>query len=589
MKTKLNPALLSQSMRLYRLSACWFYALMSLTSLIVGCGQPTKQPPTESRLNPTFKRVPPKVENTTLRRLSDPTSDGNTVFIVTFAPDPRLSDRVFITLDQREVMLRDDGQGVDERAGDRKFSGVINLAIEDLAATNKHIDSLRQRFPTVPVFEGRRLIGRRDLISIDLERFRQGLPIDFFPLGIPAVDPTRSLVIRATSVVEDPTRTFNPCTGAGTAMGRWTFGHLMKEMANEPVTGIQPAVFVRRWLNRWRVPQVINDDLVPARLDIDNVIIKPWEVASGVGPGGTLDLAKAPFKLLAIVNRVDLRENAIYGGGNAGEARFVFGAVDLKSNCKALRFTVIFEYGIKKSGCFAIKAWGKQWLDLQLHPLGSPAYNAALQAITDQFVSAGADPAKLPNKSALNQLRTNEIVLANPWELREFRIFADDSDAGHLREVTVKQTPDFDLNGQAVIADYINANEAAILAGTYQVPLEFPPGSPFLGGAAPTPFGMFWNSPGISSPEARHVFSLNTCNGCHAGETNTPFTHIFPAAFGNAAGLSGFLTGISVADPVAGTPSRNFNDLDRRAQDLDALVHSLCFAIIAQRPLLMTH
>lgn len=40
-----------------------------------------------------------------------------------------------------------------------------------------------------------------------------------------------------------------------------------------------------------------------------------------------LDLAQSPFRLLAIVNRVDLRENSIYGGGDAGEGRLVFGAI----------------------------------------------------------------------------------------------------------------------------------------------------------------------------------------------------------------------------------------------------------------------
>lgn len=563
--------------------------------LSMGCKPSEKLPPSgPSRLNPDFKRNPPRAEKTTLTRLAEETAEGNTILVVKFARESQLADSVAIMLEQREVILRDDGQGVDEQADDGKFSAVVNIPEEEIVATQQHLDSLRQRFPTVPVFEQRRLVSQRELPIIDLERFRERLPIDFIPAGIPGVvDEARTLMITSTLVVDDPSRTFNPCTNAGTPMGSWTFGHLMREMANEPETGINPSDFVRRWLNRWKFPQVVNDDFIPARLDIQNQIIAPWEVASGVGPGGPLDLAKAPFRLLAIVNRVDLRENFVYGGGSAGEARFVFCAVD--ANCQPLRFTVIFEYGIKKRNCFELKAWAQQWLDLQNHALGSPAYNTALQAITDQFVSAGADPTKLPNKSALNQLRTNENALVPLWELREFRLFNEDSDAGHLRLVTVKQTPDFDLNGEAVIADYVNAIAADILLNQHQVPLEFPPGQPFLGGAAPTPGGMFWDGPSvppgpdITNPDARHLFSLNTCNGCHAGETNTAFTHIFPAPFGSTPMLSGFLTGIDVIDPADNITERHFDDLQRRAQDLDNLAHSPCFSMVFHMPLLMQH
>jgi hypothetical protein len=86
------------------------------------------------------------------------------------------------------------------------------------------------------------------------------------------------------------------------------------------------------------------------------------------------------------------------------------------------------------------------------------------------------------------------------------------------------------------------------------------------------------------------MFSLQTCNGCHARETNTGFTHVNPAAFGaSTAGLSGFLTGISVPDPSDPSPTRNFNDLQRRAADLDALLNSPCISIIKLPRLRMVH
>lgn len=55
-----------------------------------------------------------------------------------------------------------------------------------------------------------------------------------------------------------------------------------------------------------------------------------------------------------------------------------------------------------------------------------------------------------------------------------------------------------------------------------------------------------WLAPGINDNEARHEFSLNTCNGCHGDETNTPFLHISTRQAGAESQLSGFLEGVEV-------------------------------------------
>jgi hypothetical protein len=76
---------------------------------------------------------------------------------------------------------------------------------------------------------------------------------------------------------------------------------------------------------------------------------------------------------------------------------------------------------------------------------------------------------------------------------------------------------------------------------------------------------------------------LDTCNGCHAGETNTLFTHIKPGVIPvTGAALSGFMTGINVTDPVDNTTVRTFNDLQRRATDLDGLLNSSCLSQLSQ-------
>jgi len=95
------------------------------------------------------------------------------------------------------------------------------------------------------------------------------------------------------------------------------------------------------------------------------------------------------------------------------------------------------------------------------------------------------------------------------------------------------------FNGSDRLARFINANEATILTETHEVPLSFED-APFQGGAIFNNID-FWSAPAIVNPEARHKFSLNTCNGCHGGETNTAFLHIFPRIPGQPSTLSATL------------------------------------------------
>jgi hypothetical protein len=582
----------------------------------------------------------PRVESMAAEPLGFEAREGNALLTVRFAPEERVGSEVKTVIEDRDVVLRDDGQGGDRAAGDGIHSAIISLDFEELAANQERISQLNSAPTTtgttgatgsegaqaadtsasvattttssttsadedlssadsvkMPDFtDGRDRLGTKAVQKIDFRAAAPGKPVPIFPIGTPkAVDPFRSLVITDIRVVEDPSRTFNPCTGVGTPMGSWTFGRLMKEMANTPRTGINPSNFVRQWLNKWMADQVsINGWTAEKRQQIHNLIIAPWEAASG-GPGAPLNLSIAPFRLLAIVNRVDLRSNSAYGGGSAGEGRFVFSVIDRrptgggdpystgsKRGCGVTQFTVIIEYGIDRRGC-GIRDWGRQWYNLRNFPLGSPAYNAALQAITDQFTLANKAPHK-PNGSALNQLRTNEIAIANPapddtWQLREFRLpFGD----GHLFEANVALTPDDSRRNTDLTAQYVNANALSIINETHVVPLFFM-GQKFLGmesNVPAPPAGTFWSdgpTVTILPRQARHKFSVNTCNACHGGETLTVFTHIKPAAFGTPAPLSGFMTGINVPDPADTFPTRTFNELSRRAIDLDILVHSPCF------------
>jgi hypothetical protein len=599
----------------------------------------------------------PQAESIEATPLEKETAEGNALVLVRFVPDAKVAPTVSTVIEERAVLLRDDGTESDTRAGDGIYSAIAFIDFNALAdnqdrvaaqnanpeptpaeettqtttrttgtsadaradapgdaelATSTSSDvatdgTERESLASsdsvlMPAFENSR--DRQGTIAVPKIDFRNLKPGQFVSLKPLAtyygVDPQKSLVITNVKVVEDPTRTFNPCTGKGTPMGAWTFGRLMTNMANQPMTGITPPNFVRQWLNKWLADQTTANGWTAAkRLQMQNLVIGPWEAASG-GPGMPLNLSKAPFRLLAIVNRVDLRgASTAYGGGNGGEGRFVFGVMDMRPTkgggidpytglpttaCAPTQFTVIIEYGIDKKGCPAIRNWGQQWYNLKFHVLGSPSYNAALQAITDQFTKMNASPGK-PNGSALNQLRTNEIAIANlapdnQWQMREFRL---PKGSGHLFEANAKQTPHDSLRNTDLTAHFVNSTPIDATVPDFWL------GQKFLTNASDVPSAppLFWNDgPTITiMPRIkRHKFSLGTCNACHKDETGTFFTHIKPASFGTPAGLSGFMTGINVVDPADGAPTRNFNEFKRRALDLDKLVHTPCFLSMLSAP-----
>lgn len=403
------------------------------------------------------------------------------------------------------------------------------------------------------------------------------------------VVPAKELFITDVSVVDDCYRTTwtAPCKvpAAPATRGAWTFGANMAAVAgtNDPILLHN---FTLRWLQTWSVNQTINSDLVPARPNVQTLIINPWLAASG---GTYLDLKKAPFRLLAIVARLDLRNNAGYSGGSsAGEGRFIYNLLDAGGN--PTQFLVIFEYGLDARDCSAILGWANAWHGLGAFAFGS-SYNAALQAVTDRFATIGASPGK-PNGSAINQVRTNDFHLAVPWELREFRLNAKLAVVpSPLSPFTVAQTPARSLQQTASISTYVNANEPSILSHTHVVPLIWN-AAPFRGGASPHNLDLGWDGPppvctSIVNPEARHAFSLDTCSGCHGDETATIFKHVEPRLPGAPSALSNFLTGGAATDMCGRT--HNFGDIERRRVDLCQLLEKTCSQVDAEPVITFVH
>ena len=231
------------------------------------------------------QEAPPKIASMAAKSLSA----GSALVMVQFEPGQNLPKTISLSLEEGTVLLRDDGQGGDERAGDGIYSAVVKV---DTATLQKL--RLPASVKETEVFRGRSAAKLK--IAQLPERFQRPdailLPHFPFPFPLPTPpDPSRTLMITDLGVIEDPGRTFNSCTNSGTPMGKWTFGYLMQQMANEPVSGITPSDFVKRWLTRWEFDQVVNDFTVGKRPNIKSLIIDPWQLASG-GPNAPLNLAK---------------------------------------------------------------------------------------------------------------------------------------------------------------------------------------------------------------------------------------------------------------------------------------------------------
>lgn len=474
------------------------------------------------------------------------------------------------------------------------------------------------------VFQGRTPVGITQGIRFDPELFERRIPQ---PLNLCPATPVstqagwgQSLFITSPSVLLNPARTWDPCTGAGTPGGVWTFAHLMRQMAIG--SGTTPENFVLKWLEMWLNNYTVNGDVVPARLGMFNQVIQPWATASGVTAtlatnsngqrfvqlSGPLNLNIAPFRLMGIVNRLDLGRSASgptgYGGNtssrpvDAGELRFIFGVVQpnpwgggTQATCGHKPFTVIFEYGVPVTGCSNVVQWARNWTQLNNFGGFTPTYLSHLESLTQSVVLHGAAPGK-GNQNALNQIRTNELPLGGQWELREFTLTNENPGAGTdapanglLRKHSVAQTPDdiaYTSVGDPDINSYVMGTVRPSVPGPvgplpancssgHNVPYSFA-GVTFRGGnalVAPTHWEAFSANPASNLDVcARHQFSLNTCNGCHFADTSTGFTHISTTGF--PVTLSNFLTGggpglsFGVPDTQFGAPTWRFADLERR-------------------------
>jgi hypothetical protein len=342
------------------------------------------------------------------------------------------------------------------------------------------------------------------------------------------IDPDKELTVRDLSVIDDPTRSLDPCVVGEEPLPAWSFGKIMQTVS-EQAGASDASAFVRDWLDTWTHEQVVNGHVVQP-VGIDQFVTLPWLAASG---GKRLDLGRAPFRLLSIVNRIDL-----------SEFRMEYVATDVF--CEPIHFWVIFEFELPTESIKDLRAIAEAWHALGALPFGEE-YNVALQSITDQLSSA-----------SLKHVNTvEEEASVVEWNYRSFAVI-DQS----LVNVALFQSPDVRDDGRPELTSWVNENQEDILADRQVVPDEL------LGGDTRN---LDWTGRGFQDPiEVRHHFALATCSGCHGGDTGTEFIHIDKRRRGETSVLSDYLTGETIVDP--GGQTRTFNELERRADFLRDLL-----------------
>jgi len=351
------------------------------------------------------------------------------------------------------------------------------------------------------------------------------------------------------------------------ADGAWSFRHHMESMTPD---GQSTSDLVYGWLGLWRSPQKVNLVSTPARALVESKVICPWMKRTPANQcdddcntcsGHELDLAAAPFRLIAIANRIDLRNTNENGIGTesqnpTGEGRFVYALTNGPADDPAsapMNMTVIIEYRLPHGEGRDAAYWARRW-----HALGSAgtpssvdeSYRVALQDVTDEFAAKNADPSQ-PNGSSLGQIRTNEKEFDWQWDFREFHL----TTSGFV-PFTTRNTPDLALNASGALHDFVVQNRAQVLAGTHTLPSR-------LAGAE-AQAGVTWTIPGVDEP-LRKGFAKQTCNGCHGSEAPVVDAnfHVSPFKLGEAK-LSAFLN-----DPN----DQAHDDLSNRA---DSLRQALC-------------
>jgi len=626
----------------------------------------------------SFEQQPPIPEAYYLQKIQQPDDNGNLILRVKFYDDPELPEEIILHQFGSGYVLKDNGMGADLVEGDYNYAIILQQDLNLLETDILELENTAFANGGITRFIGHsgEFIEDDEIIAFDFTEFNNFGQVQIYQ---PILDVTlcdeelkkeNSLFITDLSVIEDPARTYqmehglHDVNGApildqngdpvlvpeqGNWQGAWTFGTLIKNIANAPTTGTSAKDFLKEWIKLLYQGQThpattpksgFNYIRVPRHSSlVFKHVIQPWlkkinpSLSFSISNWETIwdnqdenDILKfSPFRLMAIVNRFDLKGNGAYRSSiqNAGETRFIYTLInpisgqipthDDVSNSGNFPSTgdldwhgmnLIIEYGNPIATECAAKNFAQQWYDLSGFTLGSNSYLDHLELITNQVILAGLGGAKNMNQSALNQLRTSDKLFdpvrsgagaGKDWQSQnwEFRQFELGDGSTYLEPAFVTNTPisvnannpnmtlnlnlqfgsqlndlwnlslpeNLDVGTPESNADLVNwiygptgasFNRTRVKFENHIIPNAMLDLSAILDKETSHYFGLDWTKlpsniydpnnfddtqdiPNLDAKLIRHNISLNTCQGCHAGENKTQISQLRPQGYGKSA------------------------------------------------------
>jgi len=336
--------------------------------------------------------------------------------------------------------------------------------------------------------------------SVNLAGLAGDITADFSCSGTCAAAPGivagKELVITDPSVLNDAR-----ASSLGPTAGPWSFRAMLEQFV--PV-GASVEDFVEAWVTTFGDNSLVVNGFAIGARDV-SALRNSWPKSAN----GKLDLSRAPFQLMAIVNRVDV------GAQGNGEARFVYGF-----SSGGLGMTVIFEYGLPSTNVSNGSPLSRSDWAAQFHALGSlpfgASYNSALEGVTNLFTKRGTSPGK-PGGSSINQVRTSENLMNPPiWQWRQYQLGPFGGTLA-LRPGLTSQTPTDAAGFQGtaeseVMISHLNTNPVLLHGGYIDVPTGV------ISGVSDISRFNWSFSGALVMENARHNFAGMTCNGCHTLE-----------------------------------------------------------------------
>ncbi|MFK7911563.1 MAG: hypothetical protein AB8F34_13330 [Akkermansiaceae bacterium] len=361
-----------------------------------------------------------------------------------------------------------------------------------------------------------------------------------------------------------------------------------------------------------RMDMGVNPETLPD-FDIDNEPNQnvPLSTEQEIRPGFYLPVnlpqSEAPF---AFPNSSG-RSNRYYGGtpgfdSQGGEGRFVFGLTNSLGEPAKGGFTMILEYGLpiaaKRQNLYQ---WAMDWHSLGEHEEFGAAYLKDLIKVTNKFTRRKeVKDGKLKGATSVSQLiriRTNDGVLGAEREFREFRLtpanmltpaplagtVADEFFVDRSKEnralsrwlkdidfVTPNPNTNTRRNPRATTRQRGNLANIPIPAEVKvgKTTVTVATGAARVAGNDKNHHWEGWNV----TETMRRNFSMQSCTGCHCGETGADYFHITPRRPGKESQLSKFLdtSGKSLRHRAPGSRRQHtYEEIKDRALTLKAYLN----------------